>query len=227
VVSIVVAAMAELKFYFFVFALLMIGASILTHFSVRKIVFLLLGAIVIMIGAMVLVQWFGFNGFLSLDRLWEYATKDSYSSEGDINRLSSVTALSERVLTNPVQRIFGLGLGNCDTSAFAICNTPFYRNYGYLHYIWFTIAMIFLETGYVGLIIYSGFFVVCLLRASGHLRTQTDDLIYSKLSILIAGLCLIVMVYNASLRTEPGYMFYFVLAAPYICGRGRKLAQEA
>lgn len=225
VASIGVAAMAELKIYFFMFPLLMIAVSILTRFSLRKLIFLILGFLVITFGAMLLVNWFGFQGFLSLKELWLSATKDSYASQGDINRLSAIPALSQEIMKSPIQRIFGLGLGNCDTSAFAVCNTPFYQNYGYLHYTWFTAAMIFLETGYLGLVIYSSFFVVCFLQACKRYKTGVGNLLYNRLAIMMSLLCVVLMVYNASLRTEPGYMIYFVLATPFICsGAGENKA---
>ena len=217
VVSIVVAAMAELKFYFFVFAILMVGAALLTRFSAKKLVVLLVGFIALMIGTVLIAEWFGSRDFLSMEQLWEFATKDSYSAEGDVNRLSAVSTLSERILKHPVKQFFGLGLGNCDTSAFAVCNTPFYQKYGYLHYTWFTAAMSFLETGYLGLGMYITFFIVCFLQARKKLKMKVGNLLYLRLAILMTVLCLILIVYNASLRTESAYMLYFVLATPFIC----------
>lgn len=218
-VSIAVAAMAELKFYFVVVVLLMIGATVLTRFSVRKLIFLLLGAGALMTGAVLLAEWFGSHNFLSLNKIWEFATKESYASEGDINRLSAVSSLSEQILTKPVQQLFGLGLGNCDTSAFAVCNTPFYRKNSYLHYTWFTSAMIFLETGYCGLSIYSGFFVANFGQSYKRFVSRNGNQLYNRLAILTAVLCLILLVYDSSTRTEPGYMMYFVLATPFICSK--------
>lgn len=223
VVSIAVAAMAELKFYFFVFVVLMIGATILTRFSIKKMAFLMVGFVALMIGALLLAEWFGSYGFLSLEELWASATKDSYASDGDINRLSAVTTLAERILTNPLQQVFGLGLGNCDTSAFAVCNTPFYRRYGYLHYTWFTSAMTFLETGYLGLGIYTTFYLGCFGYSNKCFRAKIGNILYSRIAILMSLLCLVLTVYNASLSTESGYMMYFVLAAPFICSKAGKM----
>ena len=226
-VSILVAAMAELKVYFFLFALLMVGAAVVTRFSVKKMIYLLLGAIVIMVGAALLVEWFGFQGFFSLKRLWESATRENYSSGDDINRISAIQSLSERIVTNPLQQFFGLGLGNCDTSSFAVCNTPFYQRYGYLHYTWFASAMVFLETGYIGLGIYISFFAVCFVRAYQQYKLKLGNLLYNQLAIIISLLCVILLFYNSSLRIESGYMMYFVLALPFIQMKPEKLKNDS
>lgn len=216
VVSILVAAMAEMKFYYFVLLFLLVGTAGITRFSGRKVFFLILSLVAVMFGAVLLVEWFGFGGFLSFEGLWEAAVKENYSSVGDINRLSAIPSLCRRIVTNPVQQFLGLGLGNCDTSSFAICNTPFYQNYGYLHYTWFTSAILFLETGFIGLGIYTSVFIACFFQAYSRTKTKTGNLMHNQLAILISILCVILIFYNSSLRIESGYMMYFVLALPFI-----------
>ena len=99
---------------------------------------------------------------LNLETLYTPKSLDTiYVSNNDINRLTAIPSLIQRLDLSPMQQFFGLGLGNCDTASFSICNTPFYRHYDYLHYTWFTSAMIFLETGYLGLGLYTSFFVSC------------------------------------------------------------------
>lgn len=214
--AIFVAAMAEMKFFFFVLAFLIVGAAIITRFSVRKVIFLLLSLVALALGAMLLVEWFGFEGFFSLERLWEGAMNKNYSSQRDINRLSAIPTLNKKILKDPVDQIFGLGLGNCDTSAFAICNTPFFRQYGYLHYTWFSIAIIFLETGYVGLFLSFSFFVACFVQTYRQYKAKIGNALYNRLALLMAILSCVLIVYNSSMRIESAYMMYFVLAIPFI-----------
>lgn len=214
--SIMVAAMAEMKFYYFVFIFLLLGAAALTNFSVKKMAYVVLAVAAIIVGAMLLVEWFGFQGFLSLEGLWESATKNNYSSQGDINRLSAIPTLSRRLAMNPAQQLFGFGLGNCDASAFPVCNTPFFQRYGHLHYTWFASAMLFLETGILGLVLYISFFVVCFAQAYKSYKSKTGNRRYSQLSVLVSVLCLVLTAYNSSLRIEAGYMMYFILALPFI-----------
>ena len=224
IVSIVVAVMAEIKFFFFIVAFLIFGAAIITGFSVRKIIYVLLGAVVLSLGAMVLVDMFGFEDFLSLEKLWENATKENYASKGDVNRLTAVASVTRRLDMNIIDQIFGFGLGNCDTSAFAICNTPFYRQHGYMHYHWFVSSMVFLEMGYVGLVLYISFFCICIEKAYKNNRRGIGKLLYYHLAILISALCIILVFYDSSLRIESGYMMYFVLALPFFQQRSVQTA---
>jgi len=105
-------------------------------------------------------------------------------------------------------------------TAFAICNTPFYQRYSYLHYTWFSAAMLFLETGYVGLVLYGMFFVLVFQHAFRR-RKVGGNVIYCQLAMMMVVVSGILLFYNSSLRTEAAYMIYFVFAAPFICGTGR------
>ena len=214
--AIMIATMAEMKFFFFVMIYLLIAAAIMTHFSAKKVIYLLLTLGSLMLAAALLVEWFGFEGFFSLERLWESATQQNYSSSGDINRLSAIPGLIQRLDLSLLEQTFGMGLGNCDTSAFAVCNTPFYQQYGYLHYTWFTSAMVFLETGYVGLGIYLSFFAVCFYRARKNNKDGVGNQLFNRLAVIMSLLCAVLVVYNSSLRIEAGYMVYFVLALPFM-----------
>lgn len=215
-VAILISAMAELKFFFFVMIFLLIGAAIITRTSIKKVVYLVLAICGLMLGAILLVSWFGFEGFFTLKKLWENATQPNYSSNNDINRLTAIPSLIQRLDLSPMQQFFGLGLGNCDTASFSICNTPFYRHYDYLHYIWFTTAMIFLETGYLGLGLYISFFVACFWQAYKQFKACKGNQLYNRMAIIMSIFCAVLAIYNASLRTEAGYMMYFVMALPFV-----------
>ena len=214
VASLLVAAMAELKFYFVLFVLLLIMTGLLTRFSWRKILVYIGSGIAIIICVSLLEGWFGFKGFLSIKEIWRLASKPNYASARDLNRLSAISTLSKTIVTHPLERLFGLGLGNCDTSSFAIFNTPFYRQYSYLHYTWFTAPMIFLETGYIGLMIYLLFFVITFKLAQK--RMDKDNLLLCKMAMIMSVLGIIFSFYNSTLRIEAAYMIYYVLAAPFI-----------
>ena len=177
---------------------------------------LIVGAILMFIGASSLTQLYGFKGFFTLEGLWNLATLENYSSEDDINRLMAISTLSNTLELSPLERIFGLGLGNCDTSTFAVCNTPFYSQYGYLHYTWLTAAMVFLEMGYVGMAIYIGFIVTCGTYAYKMYRMGIGRKHYNQLAFLMSMVCLSLMFYNSSLRIESGYIMYFILALPFL-----------
>lgn len=223
--ALVVAAMAELKFYFVEFMLVVAMAVLFTSFSWRKVVVILGAGIGVIACAALLTALFpSFAGWFSWEWFLEAATADrGYTSSGDLNRLNAIPQINELWLKNGWQRIFGLGLGNCDTSTYDILNTPFFRQYGDMHYTWISYAMMYLETGWIGLVFYWGFFVLVYFqiqkiekRSEGMLRS------YCRIARITAILCVVISIYNSSLRTEAGYMAYFVLAVPFALNREHK-----
>ena len=148
-----IAALAELKFFYVEAILIIVLAALFTNFSLRKFWIVAGGiAVVFSFAALLAVIFPTFEGFLSIDWFQETASSDKgYTSSGDLNRLTAISKSNELWLTNGGMRLFGLGLGNCDTSTFALVNTPFYELYGYMHYTWMSHAIMYLECGWIGL----------------------------------------------------------------------------
>lgn len=215
-VSLAIAALAELKVFFIFFVMIAIMSSLFTSFSWKKVVLLLVGGLLLYIGASLLVGVFGSDEIFSLEQLWELATQDNYSSQDTVNRLSSIPTLAKTLIRDPSDRAFGLGLGNCDTATFDIVNTPFYQQYFYLRYSWFSCARLFLETGYIGLAIYLLFFVFCIVFIAKQIKSKTGNPIVCYLGIMTAVLCICLTFYNSALQTEAGYMCYLFLALPFV-----------
>ncbi len=228
ITSLLVAAMAEMKFYFFVFILILIFTSALTRITKRKLA-IVIGAVLAVIVASFLLAYIFENSenFLTLERLVQLATKEHYSSQEDLNRLSAIPTLMKSYVTEPLQQIFGLGLGNCDTSQISIFNSVFYQQYSYLHYTWLTSAMLFLETGFVGLILYISFFVMCLVYSIRQLKRGAGNRLFCQMGIVMSILCCVLMFYNSSLRIEAAYMAYFVLALPFLSSTKKESKADA
>lgn len=216
IVVIIIAALAELKFFFVIFAAILFLSTLFTSFSWRKFILILLSAFLVSTATSILTELFGAGNELTMDSIISYITKTNYSSENDLSRFTAISTLSDRIMKNNFERLFGLGLGNCDTSAFAICNTPFFETYSYLHYHWFSSALLFLETGYVGLAIYFIFFVMCFVFAFNRRKREGYDTLYCQMAMIMSVICLALTFYNGSLRFEVAYMVYFVLALPLI-----------
>lgn len=222
VAALFVAALAEMKFFFVEFLLVIVLAVLFTNFTWRKLLVILGGGVAIVGFAALLTtvfphwgQWFALEWFL------ETAMSDvGYTGSGDLNRLTAISQINELWLKHWTQRIFGKGLGNCDTASFAAFNTPFFKQHGDMHYNWMSHAMIYLETGYFGLIFFFGFFVMTYLgirriekRSTGKVKT------YCRMSRIVTVMCPIIALYNASLRGEAAYMVYFLLAIPFTLER--------
>ena len=216
VVSLFFSVLAELKFFFVFFVAIMVMATLFTSFSWRKVLIFAVCAFMISVASTLLVTLFGFEDFLSIEKIWEAATQEHYSSEQTVNRLSAIPKLTEILVPDLNDRLFGLGLGNCDTSSFEICDTPFYKTYGYLRYSYFSVAFLFLEVGYIGLSLYITFFIFVILLVRSRIKQGICNRLHGQVALIMAVLSIVLVVYNSSLRTESGYMVFFVLALPFI-----------
>lgn len=224
-ISLVIATMSEIKVFFLIFVVIVLVSSLITKFSWKKIPLFIFGAVLIFTAGNLFTVIWGEDAALTLDRITELVTSTQYSSEKDLGRFTAIPTLSNTILTDPIDRWFGLGLGNCDTSSFALCNTPFYQSHSYLNYDWFSSAMTFLETGYVGLILFLSFFIVVFIFARKAKKTMENPTYY-QLAMVMSVICIILVFYNSSLRMEIGYVAYFVLALPFVSYGSNKTQKE-
>lgn len=222
VAAFLVVALAELKFFFLEAIFIIVLVTLFTNFTWRKLFIVAGGIAAIFAFAALLTLLFPiFDGFLSIDWFRESAMSDKgYTGSGDLNRLNAIPRSNELWLTHWSQRIFGMGLGNCDNAAYAFLTTPFFEQNVDMHYTWLSYAYMYLECGWVGLIFYFGFFVLVYL-AIRKIERRSDGIArsYCRISKIMAILCCLIAIYNASLRTEAGYMAYFVLAIPFAMNR--------
>ena len=211
-----ISALAELKFFFVFFLIILVMAALLTSFSWRKLIVFILCALLVSLASSLLVELFGFEDFMSFEKIWQNATQQHYSSDKTVNRLSAIPTLAETVVPKWDDRWFGMGIGNCDTSAVSLFNTPFYSTYGYLRYNYFSVAFLFLEVGYVGLVLYVAFFTVCAFLVWRRIRRGLCNPLHGRIALIMAVLAHILVVYNSSLRVEIGYLVFLILALPFL-----------
>lgn len=217
--SLTIAALAELKMFLFEFAIITVLATMMTKFSVRKLWIIIGAAVGLVVGIQIIKRMFPFFAdWFNLSTILEYATSDKgYTYGNDINRLSALAISWNKFLGTWQEKLFGLGLGNCDySSSFSFLTTPFYEKNGYLNYVWFSSAFMMLETGLVGLTLYVYFFIRVYSSAKKVEKNETQNPIYCQLAKIMALMAPVLIIYNCSLRMECAYMFYFVLALPFL-----------
>lgn len=214
--ALLIGAMAELKFYLLLFIFQMMLAAVLTKFSWKKVLVLAFGAIAASFSMELLTQWFSASGSFEIEKILEKAFQENYATANDLNRLSAIGTLRRKIVSNPLDRLIGLGLGNCDSANFALLRTPFYERYSYLHYTFFLAPTVFLETGYIGLVFFLGFFVICLRKAMKKRKTGEGSMLYNNMGIVFSVTAIVLAFYNASLRYESGWLIYIILALPFI-----------
>lgn len=217
--ALVIAAFAELKFFFFEFVLIVMIAILITNFSWRKLL-IILGSIVAVYGAgIVLVRLFpNFADSMSIHGLLKIATSDKgYTSVGDMNRLTVIPMSNRLFLKNDIQRLFGFGLGNCDyATGYSFLTTPFYRRNSWTHYMWLSTASIYLEMGIVGLFFFFGFFVMVFFKVHKNQKKAQTDIVYYQMTKIMAIMGGVIAIYNSSMKTEAAYMLYFMLTLPFL-----------
>ena len=213
--ALLVAALAEMFAFFLMFVLVFALSAVLTRFSWKKCLLFLTVAIAFSVCSSLLLEMFGEGSRLTPEIIFRRLFAENYATKDDLGRLTAIPTLSGTILTGLPDRLFGLGLGNCDTSTFALCNSDFYRQYSHLHYTWFLSAFLFLETGYVGLGLYLLFFAVCLTQAL-RLRHRGGNLLYCQMGAIMSVMCMVLTFYNSALRAEGGYMAYFALGLPFV-----------
>ena len=216
--AILIAVFSELKFFFVMCILIGTLCILVTRFSYKKLIVILLSAVGVDFGAVWLAQIFqNWTGWFDWKSMLELASSNKgYTGSGDLNRLTAVSSVWNMFLDSWDKKLFGLGLGNCDNAAFNFLTTDFFRRYNHLHYNWFSSAFTILETGIVGLAIYLLFFMQVFVAAHRQDRARATDVLYCQLAKVMAIVALVLIVYNASMRTEAGYMVYFVLALPFM-----------
>ena len=212
----VVAAMAELKFFYVELIILILLSNLITDFSLKKLLIIVPIILCFFIGYKVFLTVFP-NIDLSINGMYEYATSDKgYTARGDLNRLSFVPQVNNLFLTNNWKKSFGLGLGNCDyATGIDLVTSPFSKSYGWMHYAWMSTSFIYLEMGWTGLFFFFGFFVVNFIKSLTKSKNNKDKKYFQ-----IAALCCVIGVlngfYNISMRLEICYLLYFLLAIPWV-----------
>lgn len=218
--SLLISAFAELKIFFVFFILILFVAAILTEHSIRKtILFALGGFIIFAFSTLLSLLYDDFIEFLSIENLWAALINPNYATEEDMGRFTAIPIITQRFLTNLPQRLFGMGIGNCDSSSLSIFNSTFYSTNYTTHYLYFLYALLFLETGVIGLALYVSFFVLVFVKTVQLYKKGVADKGACQLAIIISLICIIMTFYNISLRVEIGFLIYFVLALPIIAAR--------
>lgn len=227
VASLLVSTLSELKMFFILFILILFMASFMTAHSIKKTLFFAFGAVlVVLFGTLLTVLYKDFADFLSFDSLIKALTDTGYATDEDIGRFTALPVISQRFLPGFFRKLFGLGLGNCDSSSLSMFNTPFFESHQTVHYSYFSYAFLFLETGFVGLALYASFFVASFFVSRKLKKLEMADEFACQMSIILSVICLILLVYNSSLRMEIGFMLFFVLALPIISANEQRESDD-
>lgn len=221
--SVYISILSELKVFFIELIIIIVLAFLLTRFSIKK-----LGVVMISIIALsFIVTWIPkiypeWSNLFSINGIIENLTRSKgYTGQGDLNRLTAITIINNSFSNvSIVNRLFGSGLGSWEYSnTFAFLNSHNYLMYSLTHYNWISYAWIYLEMGYIGLMLFYGFFFLTgyySLTIKSINRTSETIL---KTAFILSVLSIVLSIFNVSLRMESGYLVYFVLSFPFIINK--------
>lgn len=227
--ALAMATFAELKIFLVEIVIIAAIVMIRNGVSLKTIILIIIG----IVSASFIVQFFvDINGggrsyytrdYLSFSSMIENALRTSgYDGNGDLNRFFAIQTLTEKFFKNNILGfLMGLGLGNAEYSlGFSFLTSAFYSAYSWLHYQYFSISFVFIETGIIGIVLYFGIFVGAGMQGVKKFEKKSD----TKTFFMIMCIMMLIMIfYNPSLRNEQcGYILYMVLAMPSVYSKANE-----
>lgn len=228
IASIYIATISELKIFYIEFVLIVLLAVLINNFN-KKTLIIIVGTLCVSIVAirMLYIIYPTFKNFFNIDRILMYSAEGGYSNEENLNRITAIEQINELYVFNNLEtRLFGIGMGNADTSQFSFLNSDFYEKYSYLSYTWFSHAFMYIENGYIGLILYVIFFISIIVKSHRMKYKDNVNKVYYMITELISLMAILIMVYNSSLRMDYAYIYYLFLAMAFVFNKNNNSIQK-
>lgn len=207
--SLIIAALSEIKFFFFEAVAIVLLALVINKPSVKTVKMAIVSVFSFCLGLLVLKIVFPDSYTL----LWHKEQISGYleTSGGIIKRSTAIPYINEHFFDNKlIKQLFGLGFGNCEYSSFF--KTPFAMKYDYTEYRYYSYGMQYLETGLVGLVLYAAFFLeIFISEIKLKFKYKFDSWTVCYLATTIP-LFMMNIWYNDSCKSEPAYLIYLSLA---------------
>ena len=221
--ALAMAGLAELKYFYIEFVIIVIFAFLTTGFTLRKLGLVFFSIVGLVAGIKIIDKLFGMGYVFNIDFIIKDSTSGGYTSSGDLSRGAFIVAIENLFLLTTEKKIFGLGLGNCEIKTIFADETPFFRRYGSLHYDWFASMHTFIEQGWLGLSFYVAFFCMVIFLTYRIGKKYKIDQFYVKLTYLYGILFFLVFFYNQTLRQDIACFVAFCLAMPFILKKDEML----
>ena len=222
--SILIAVFAELKVIYVFLVLIILLALILNKFTLKTLLIVICSVFILFIGYSVLEKVDPETAkILNIKELMEYAGGEShgYSSEYDISRFRAFEQINDYFFMNNIKdNLFGYGLGNCDVSSIDLFNSNFARQYNdVLHYTWFSHAILYLETGIIGYLLYIMIFIYVIIYCFKMRKKDLCNFSFYNFMIILLFVSIIMTWYNSVLRNDISYFVYVIFILPFILNK--------
>lgn len=227
----IVAAIAELR-ALMIFSIAIFVILYFAYYGLKKvphiILFLIISVAVICASFMVMSLFHPWTAqYVSPERLINAVmSKSGYFGQGKIDRLTAVSVINNRVFDHDgiLRKLFGIGMGNGEYSSFSFLCSPFWYEHGTdLGYLAFSVATIYLESGYVGLSLYVLAMMYLVYDCWRHLvqliRTGEQGAEYELVGVGSALMSVVFIWYNNLHRTDMSIILAAYMAIPYVASR--------
>ena len=216
------SAIAELKILYFEIAIIFTVAILFS--SMKKKIKIILICVMAMPIALNFMAYFSENSLqfiFDIQNLLWYNNDIGYGSEDAVNRLSAFQIITNQVFKNNIlKQLIGVGLGNANKINFLDLNSAIYSAHWALRYDWFTHAMVFIEMGWIGVVLYEAFYGYTIAFCIRQFKISQELKKYYFFGIAVAALAFLNSMYNNGISTEAaGFMFFFSLASPLIAAK--------
>ena len=209
-----ISGMAELKVYIVEVLIIVCIIGVFSKGITKKIILILAGIIFALLSIQFIETLIpGWEGFFTFEIMYNMASStDGYTNSGDLNRLTAISELNKKFFADKINLI-GYGLGNCEYSdSFAFLNSEFFKEYGELHYAWFSVAKIYLELGWLGVVSHIFIWVYTLYVSIRKVTNTQIKLLITVVSVF----SVFFFFYNFTMNLDIAYVIYAFLAIPYI-----------
>lgn len=225
--TLALSVLSEIKFYFIEFVIIILLFVIFSRPNTKTFSILAISMAGIMVGLKFLARVFPD----AVEVLTNYAYFQQYTSTAilgyNINRLDAFNQINQLFFDGDIiQNIMGRGFGNCDYSSVSFLCSPFYNLYGRYNYTFFSHEILFLETGYAGLILFIFFFISIVVWATRNKHLFHNRQEYRLLAQVLPLIIIINLWYNNSIRVEIAYITFFALASPFVIAKNNPLFEN-
>lgn len=210
--SLCVAAVAELKFFYLEFVLVLACAFLLCRPTLKKFALVLFALFVLVAGFSLFSSVFPERAANMLDFDTLYGEANLRGAGYPISRIEVYKDLREIIFTfNPLQQFIGLGLGASANSSIAIFTSPiavFYANYklGLLQSV-----LLCVDIGYIGTALYIGLLVSFGVAAWIN---RAENRFLSLFSIIVIAVFIVNIYYNNTASSANSVFWALPLVCP-------------
>lgn len=219
--TLALAALAEIKIFFFEFIAIVVVVSLINIKKVRTYGAALLIVAIFFIAFRVFATVFpsSYTTITNFDNLFGYSSKSMAGYE--LSRLGAFSEINTLIFNGDLlKELFGVGFGGAEySSTIPMFTSDFYRIWGYLNYRWFTHQMWYIESGAVGFSTLVLLLVSHMVYSGKMIVKAPQHKVLLQFVVISTVMTIFNLWYNCTFRIEAGYLNFFILAISCIVAK--------